>query len=304
MLTVAVNRPSARPQRDTITLFICTLGLVAVATGALITMVVFTPRQNSANQAAASYSRGVNQHTTYSPLLRSAVRMNAEIAQLARANSRMVAHNLIAARVTTDHAARIQGNLDRLVPASGRAATLNTLIRGESEAIASLNGHIRSTFAEIERSARSVRAGVQLNNRQNAAVLAASRVIAADQSLNARLQVLILAHTKSVQCSPVVRACGSSAKDAELLRRIPRFALAMRTPRAAARTVARRSSRTTPPPSLVGPPTPPALAPLPRHWRPPTLPILGAVETGAGVSGASGTALGLIAWRRRSRHER
>jgi hypothetical protein len=115
---------------------------------------------------------------------------------------------------------------------------------------------------------------------------------------------LILAHTKSVQCSPVVRACRGSGNQAEPRRRILRSARARRSSRPAAPRRGPHLPRTSLLPPALPAPTPPAFARFPRRVPPPALPILGAVETGAGVSGASGTALGLIAWRRRSRYDR
>jgi hypothetical protein len=300
VLSIRLRKPSARPDRTAL-LFLATLGFVVVAAAALIAMVVFTPRQNDANNTAAAYTRGVNQHTTYSNLLQTSVEMNRQIADLARSDNRMTSKNLHVARTTLSHAQTIQDNLDHIRPASGTAATVNLLINGESHAIAKTNGDIRNIFTGVNRSAHSVRAGVTLNNERNATILGASRAIAHIQAATAALQRRVLAHTRSIQCSPLVHACGSSSSLPQP-RESKGPALTPTSPSAVNPTTALPHDAHHPPP-LPAVPTRPSLVPRePHHTPPPALPLLGAIEAGAAASGASGAAAAALAVvRRRSR---
>jgi hypothetical protein len=301
-----VPRPSAAGQGRAVALYLAGIGFVTIATGALIAMIVFTPQQTVANHNTTAYGRGVNQHTTYSALLRSSVRMNSRVAQLARSDNVMIKRNLAAARATLTHAGGIQANLDRVRPASGTAATLNLLIAGESARIAKLNAQIRNTMRDVATTSRTILAGVRLNNVRDGIVLAAAKAIARDQAASAGLQRRILAHVSSSECSPLIRACGSPGRAPHPPRRLPNTG---EQPGARAGSSHRSPSapKSVLPTAADHSPAVPGTRPthlLRRILHPkgtPLLPLVGAVETGVATSGVTGAVATVITICRRRR---
>lgn len=300
---LAVDRPSGRPQTRTMALFLATLGFVVVALGALIAMVVFTPRQSTAAVDTASNARGVNAHTAYTNLLQESVRLNGQIEVLAKRNSQMIQQNLDAARATLSHASGIQADLDQIRPASQRAEGANLGIQVESGLIDGTNARIESTTRSILATSRAVQDDVRGNNVRNATVLDDSKAIAVHQAGVVRLQHVVLAHLRSIQCSPLVRACADVRGDGLLptpVRAAPAGAGPRTAPAASAHAPAPLSSaRALPRPTVSATPLP-----LTKRLSRDPLPILGAVEAGAGASGAAGALVGVVAAARRRRASR
>ncbi|HEU5035353.1 MAG TPA: hypothetical protein VFT62_11455 [Mycobacteriales bacterium] len=298
-----VRQPSASGQDRTLLLFIAGLGFLAVATGALIAMIVFVPQQNDNAVATAMNARGVNQHTAYDGLLRQNLDLNAAEDELAKAQIRMIRENVGVARKTESNARTVMQHLQGIDAHAVVAQRANEGISFEAGVIDGINQRIQASTKGILRTSRQARAGVRENNRRNAVVLADSRAIAGHQGGSAALDARVLRYVKSIQCSPLVHQCGNGGLPAKVTRPGPaKSAAAPSAGHNPARVAGRLLDAHVP--AAVKSALPRPLQSRLHHPTVPPLgigsvPVVGAVESGLAASSLVGGALSALGIRRR-----
>lgn len=304
MLSLRVRKPSgAAGERRMVLLFLAGLGLLTVATGALIAMVVFVPHQNTRAVNTAQNSRGVNQHTLYTHLLRENLTLNAAEDRLAKAQADMIRQNVGVARETEDHASTVMQHLQSIDAGAVKTQQANLGISFEAGVIDGINRRIQDSTRGILQSSRAVARGNAESNAKNATILADSRAIASHQGGTRALDAAVLAHVKSIQCSPLIHQCGGRPVPAHMA---DPHAEQPQQPAAPHRRPQADRPRHLVPSGVLPVPTPTGVPTHPPAVHVPPLgisgvPLVGGLETGLAASGLVGGAASVVGVRRRRR---